>query len=101
MGCLCAGLSGGYAGSSVTRLHRLRGFGPCARAHEVQVLAEHWQSPEQVDFLVDVCGQTKLWFPVELTRELSALLGRRVDVVVAQQLRESIRDEVLAEAVAL
>ncbi|NJM58800.1 MAG: hypothetical protein HC857_17240 [Synechococcales cyanobacterium RU_4_20] len=39
-----------------------------------------------VDFLVDVCGQTKLWFPVELTRELSALLGRRVDVVMVQQL---------------
>jgi len=54
-----------------------------------------------VDFLVDICGETKPWFPVELTRDLSALLGRRVDVAVAKQLRESIREEVLGEAVEL
>ena len=54
-----------------------------------------------VDFLVDVCGVTKPWFPVELMRDLSALLGRRVDVVVAKQLRGSMRERVLAEAVDL
>ena len=54
-----------------------------------------------VDFLVDICGETKPWFPVELMRDLSALLGRRVDVVVAEQVRESMRERVLAEAVEL
>lgn len=54
-----------------------------------------------VDFLVDVCGETQPWFPVCLINDLSALLGRRVDVAVAKQLRESIREEVLGEAVEL
>jgi len=71
----------------------VRVFGSVARGEA--------RADSDVDFLVDVCGETKLWFPVELTRDLSALLGRRVDVVVAKQLRESIRDEVFWEAVEL
>ncbi len=71
----------------------VRVFGSVARGEA--------QADSDVDFLVDVCGVTKPWFPVELMRDLSALLGRRVDVVVAKQLRESVREEVLGEAVAL
>ena len=71
----------------------VRVFGSVARGEA--------RADSDVDFLVDVCGETKPWFPVELTRELSALLGRRVDVAVAKQLREPIREEVLGEAVEL
>ena len=71
----------------------VRVFGSVARGEA--------RADSDVDFLVDVCGKTKAWFPVELMRDLSVLLGRRVDVVVAEQLRESMRTEVLGEAIAL
>lgn len=51
-----------------------------------------------VDFLIQVKGPTTPWFPGGLVAELEQLLGRRVDVVEPQALREPIREEVLREA---
>ncbi|MDP2982077.1 MAG: nucleotidyltransferase domain-containing protein [Candidatus Latescibacter sp.] len=54
-----------------------------------------------VDFLIEVNGPTPPWFPGGLVADLEALLGRRVDVVEAESLREDIRDSVCQEAVLL
>jgi len=51
-----------------------------------------------VDFLIKVQGPTTPWFPGGLVAELEQLLGRRVDVVEPEALREALRREVLAEA---
>lgn len=54
-----------------------------------------------VDFLIEVGGPTTAWFPGGLVAELEELLGRRVDVVEQEALRDSIRSRVLEEAVSL
>ncbi len=54
-----------------------------------------------VDFLIEVGGPTTPWFPGGLVAELEELLGRRVDVVELDALREPLRRRVLAEAVPL
>ena len=54
-----------------------------------------------IDFLVEVDGPTTPWFPGGLVADLERLLGRRVDVVEPDALREPIRDQVLREAVPL
>ena len=68
-------------------------FGSVARGEE---------TPESdVDFLIDVTGETTPWFPGSLTADLEQLLGRRVQVVIRRSLSHLIRDEVLREAVPL
>lgn len=54
-----------------------------------------------VDFLIEVDGPTTPWFPGGLVAELEELLGRRVDVVEPDALREPLRQRVLAEAIPL
>ena len=54
-----------------------------------------------VDFLVDVAGDTTPWFPGSLTADLERLLGQRVQVVIRRSLSPLIRDAVLREAVPL
>jgi uncharacterized protein len=54
-----------------------------------------------VDFLVDRPERLSAWFPVGLIQDLEELLGRRVDVVTVEGLKERIRDRILAEAVPL
>ena len=59
-------------------------------------------TPESdVDFLVDVTGDTTPWFPGSLTADLEQLLGQRVQVVIPRSLSPLIRDAVLREAVPL
>ncbi|MGA3235171.1 MAG: nucleotidyltransferase domain-containing protein [Bryobacteraceae bacterium] len=71
----------------------VRIFGAVARGEE---------TPESdVDFLIDVTGETTPWFPGSLTADLEQLLGRRVQVVIRRSLSHLIRDEVLREAVPL
>ena len=41
------------------------------------------------------------WFPLPLIRELEALLGRKVDIVTEQGLKDRIRERVLKEAIPL
>ena len=53
-----------------------------------------------VDFLIDVRPGTG-WKWVDLWDELEELLGRKVDLIPADSLRESIRETVLREALPL
>lgn len=54
-----------------------------------------------VDFLIEVEGATTPWFPGGLVVELESLLGRRVDVVEADAIRQGLREIILKEAVTL
>jgi len=54
-----------------------------------------------VDFLIEIGGDTPPWFPGGLIADLEELLGRRVDVVASSWLHRVIKDDVLAEAVPL
>ncbi len=54
-----------------------------------------------IDLLVEMDQGRSLFDLAGLWRELNQLLGRRVDVVTEKGLRESIREEVLREAVPL
>jgi predicted nucleotidyltransferase len=54
-----------------------------------------------VDFLIEIIGDTPPWFPGGLIADLEDLLGRRVDVVAPSWLNEIIKAGVLAEAVPL
>ena len=54
-----------------------------------------------VDFLIDVTGETTPWFPGSLVADLDQILGRRVQVVIRRSLSHLISDAVLREAVPL
>ena len=72
---------------------RIRVFGSAARGES---------GPESdVDFLIEVGGPTTPWFPGGLVAELEEVLGRRVDVVEPDALREPLRERALREAVTL
>jgi hypothetical protein len=73
--------------------YNVRLFGSVAR-HEDTSLSD-------VDLLVDMEPQRSLLDRIGLLQELEAMLGCRVDVVTAQALHWSIREQVLAEAVPL
>ena len=68
-------------------------FGSVARGEDT--------SESDVDFLVDVTGDTTPWFPGSLIADLERLLGQRVQVVIRRSLSPLIRDAVLREAVPL
>lgn len=51
-----------------------------------------------VDFLVEVTGETTPWFPAGLMRDLKSLLGRPVDIVTTKGLNLHLRPYVLKEA---
>ncbi len=73
--------------------HNVRVFGSVARGQE--------RATSDVDFLVDLDDDVSLVQLVGLRRELSELLGVDVDVVPATALKSRIRDNVMAEAIAL
>jgi uncharacterized protein len=81
---------------NIARKHgvaRIQVFGSAARGDD---------TPESdIDFLIEVNGTTPPWFPGGLVADLEALLGKRVDVVEADSLREDIRERVCQEAVLL
>ena len=71
----------------------VRVFGSVARGSD---------SPESdVDILVEFEHGRDYFDQAELLGELRELLGREVDVVNASELRASIRDEVLSQAIAV
>ena len=51
-----------------------------------------------IDFLVDLGENLSPWFPVRLIRELEQLLGRKVDIVTENGLKDRIKQRVLQEA---
>jgi hypothetical protein len=71
----------------------VRVFGSVARGEDTP--------RSDVDLLVDLDDGVGLVAVAALERELTELLGSRVDVVPADTLKPSIRDEVLAEAIPL
>ena len=75
------------------RARKIAVFGSLARGEA------HAQS--DIDFLVDFEADYKLRDHIRLTQALAALLGRRVEVVDRQCLREEWRDGIIKEAVRL
>jgi hypothetical protein len=73
--------------------HNVRVFGSVARGDE--------HADSDIDLLVDLDRGVGLVGLAGLTRDLTELLGVPVDVVPADTLKTRIRDEVLAEAIAL
>jgi len=71
----------------------IRVFGSVARGEAAR--------DSDIDLLIQVGGPTTPWFPGGLVAELEHLLGRRVDVVEADALREPLRRAILEEAVPL
>lgn len=71
----------------------VRVFGSVARGEA--------KTDSDVDFLVDVLPVHSPWFPSGLLADLEELLGRKVDVVEAEQLHWYIRERVLSEATPL
>jgi predicted nucleotidyltransferase len=72
---------------------RIRVFGSAARGES--------RSESDLDLLVEVTGPTTPWFPGGLVAELEEFLGRRVDIVEPDGIRESLRREILQDAVPL
>ena len=71
----------------------IRVFGSVARREE--------SDTSDIDFLVTTGPETSSWFPAGLVLYLEALLGRHVEVVTENGINPLIRQQVLAEAVAL
>lgn len=65
-------------------------FGSVARGEET--------TASDVDFLIDVTGDTSPWFPGSLVADLEDLLGCPVQVVIRRSLSPLLRDSVLQEA---
>ena len=75
------------------RVRKIAVFGSLARGEA------HAES--DIDFLVDFEADYKLRDHIRLTQALGALLGRRVEVVDRDCLREEWRDGIIKEAVNL
>jgi uncharacterized protein len=63
----------------------LRVFGSVARGDA--------RENSDVDLLIDIVGPTTPWFPGGLLTDLETALGRRVDIVIARSLRDSVLNE--------
>jgi predicted nucleotidyltransferase len=72
---------------------RIRVFGSAARGES--------RPKSDLDLLVEVTGPTTPWFPGGLVAELEEFLGRRVDIVEPDAIRESLRCQILQDAVSL
>lgn len=75
------------------RARKIAVFGSLARGEA------HAES--DIDFLVDFEADYKLRDQIRLTQALGALLGRRVEVVDRECLREEWRDGIIKEAISL
>lgn len=75
------------------RARKIAVFGSLARGEA--------NAGSDIDFLVDFEADYKLRDQIRLTQALGALLGRRVEVVDRQCLREEWRDGIIKEAISL
>ncbi len=91
-----------------TLRHRKREIEAIARKHGAgnlrvfgSVAREEDSPASDIDFLIDVVGNTTSWFPSGMALELQDLLGRPVDVLTERALHPVLRDRVLREAIPL
>ncbi len=72
---------------------RIRVFGSAARGESSEA--------SDIDLLVEVTGPTTPWFPGGVVVELEQFLGRRVDIVELDAIREPLCQTILQEAIPL
>lgn len=74
--------------------YNVRVFGSVARGEA--------DEKSDIDLLIDYdINKITPWFPVRLIRELENLLGKKVDVVTVNGLKQRIKERVLQEAINL
>ena len=74
--------------------HNVRIFGSVARGED--------DEKSDIDFLIDYdLSKISPWFPSGLMQDLQSILGRKVDIVTVEGLKERIRERVLEEAMEL
>jgi predicted nucleotidyltransferase len=74
--------------------YNVRIFGSVARGED--------DEKSDIDFLIDYdLSKISPWFPSGLIQDLQSILGRKVDIVTVEGLKERIRERVLEEAIAL
>ena len=74
--------------------HNVRIFGSVARGED--------DEKSDIDFLIDYdLSKISPWFPSGLMQDLQSILGRKVDIVTMEGLKERIRERVLQEAMEL
>jgi predicted nucleotidyltransferase len=74
--------------------YNVRIFGSVARGED--------DEKSDIDFLIDYdLSKISPWFPSGLIQDLQSILGRKVDIVTVEGLKERIRERVLGEAIAL
>ncbi len=71
----------------------VRVFGSVARGDD--------RPDSDIDFLVDVQRQWSLFDHIGLMQDLEDLLGRKVDLIPADNIRDFCRDRILTEAIVL
>jgi uncharacterized protein len=71
----------------------VRIFGSVARGDD--------RPDSDIDFLVDVQRQWSLFDHIGLIQDLEDLLGRKVDLIPADNIRDFCRDRILKEAIPL
>jgi predicted nucleotidyltransferase len=71
--------------------YNIRVFGSVAREED--------NEKSDIDFLIDYdLAKISPWFPSGMIQDLQLLLGRKVDIVTVEGLKENIKNKVLAEA---
>lgn len=74
--------------------YNIRVFGSVAREDD--------DENSDIDFLIDYdLSQISPWFPSGLIQDLQLLLGRKVDIVTVDGLKDRIKNKVLEEAIKL
>ena len=74
--------------------YNVRIFGSVARDDD--------DEKSDIDFLIDYdLGKISPWFPSGLIQDLQQMLGRKVDIVTADGLKERIREYVLQNVIKL
>jgi predicted nucleotidyltransferase len=74
--------------------YNVRIFGSVARSED--------DEKSDIDFLIDYdLTRISPWFPSGLMQDLELVLGRKVDIVTVDGLKERIREKVLKEAIEL
>lgn len=71
----------------------IRLFGSVARGDD--------RPDSDIDFLVDIQKQWSLFDHISLIQDLEDLLGRKVDLIPADSIRDFCRDRILTEAIPL